>query len=306
MRYLRMFEFVVFCVLLFIQPGFNTIQQMRFQQEQAETLPAPVILPTKVMIPIRTIGVADPVLTAKAAVVIDRDSGAILYAKNPDAQFFPASITKMMTAVVALQSFPLDQVVVIQEESTAVGSTMKLQKDEQITIKNLIQGLLIDSGNDAAYALADAYPGGYAKFVDAMNQQAQRWHMVGTHFTNVSGVEQDEHLTTVHDIATLAKEAMKDEFFRDTVRMTALDVTDVSGHIVHNLHSTNQLLGVVPGVVGIKTGWTEVAGECLVAETVRDGHSIITVVLGSDDRFGETTQLINWTFMHHKWEEFKE
>jgi D-alanyl-D-alanine carboxypeptidase (penicillin-binding protein 5/6) len=236
--------------------------------------------------------------------VIDKDSGTVLFEKNADTRLYPASITKMMTAMVALDAYPLDRVLTVHEESKAVGSVMGLRDGEQITVENTVKGLLVGSGNDAAYLLADSYPGGYQKFVDAMNARAADWHLTSTTFLNVSGVEEEGHLTTVRDLATLEKEAMNNEFFRDTVKLPHVTITDTTGTIMHSLDSTNKLLGVVPGIEGVKTGWTDDAGECLVTQTTRDGHTIITVVLNSNDRFGESTKLIEWAYSNHDWKSF--
>ena len=129
--------------------------------------------------------------------------------------------------------------------------------------------------------------------------------MHNTTWKNVSGVEQEDHKTTARDLATLAKEAMKNEFFRETVKTASYTMTDVSGQIVHQLFTTNQLLGKVSGVEGIKTGWTTQAGECLITQTTRSSHIIIIVVLNSADRFGENATLIEWAFKNHEWKMFK-
>lgn len=295
---------LLFCLLLLIQPGFNSIQQYEINAGELKVLPADVPVPKKTVLPVRKTGVVNPSLTAISAIVVDKTSGAILYAKNPDYRLFPASVTKIMTALVALDAYPLEREVTITTEHEAIGSKMKLERGETITVRNLLKGLLIASGNDAAYALADAYPGGYGEFVKRMNEKAREFHLDNTMFTNVSGVEQDEHVTTVRDTATLTKEAMKDPFFRETVGTKELVVTDVSGKITHYLYSTNKLLGAVDGLIGVKTGWTDLAGECLVTETLRDGQDIITVVFASEDRFGESRALIRWAYQSFDWVEF--
>ncbi len=295
-------SFILFLVLLLIQPGSNTIQQYQLSPGTPIVRAAPFPLPTEAVIPIRKPQTIFPSLTAQAAIVIDTESGAILYSKNADVQLYPASITKMMTAVLVLENYPLEKTITVQDESEALGNTMHLRHGEIITVENLLKGLLIASGNDAAFALADAYPTGYQGFVDRMNERAHQWNMENTVFRNVSGVEQEGHLTTARDLATLAKEAMKNEFFRETVKTQALDIHDITGQETHHLISTNQLLGKVGGVEGIKTGWTTQAGECLITQTTRDGRTIITVVLNSGDRFGESTVLIDWAFGGHVWE----
>ena len=291
--------------LLLIQPGSNAIQQLNLHRGTPAIRETSLAIPISAKIPVSKNRLNMPRISAHAAIVIDKESGSILYSKNPDTQLFPASITKLMTAVVALDTFSLDKVVTITKESQAVGSTMKLQANERISVENLLKGLLISSGNDAAYALAEAYPGGYEKFVEAMNTKAGSFHMENTTYKNVSGVEQGGHITTVRDISTLAKAAMAYPFIRDTVKLEKAIVTDTTGQIAHELKSTDKLLGKVAGIEGIKTGWTTQAGECLVAQVTRDGNTIISVVLKSDDRFGETEYLIEWAFSNHMWKTFQ-
>ncbi|HZZ98760.1 MAG TPA: D-alanyl-D-alanine carboxypeptidase family protein [Candidatus Saccharimonadia bacterium] len=304
MRTRTAWSLVAFCLLLLVQPGFNAIEQLQVVQGIPIVRAAPLDVPTYATVPIARANVQPPELVAQAAIVIDKNSGTVLFEKSADTTLYPASITKMMTATIALDTYPLDQVLTAHEESKAVGSVMGLKDGEQITVENVIKGLLVGSGNDAAYLLADNFPGGYQKFVDRMNEKAKEWHMTNTTFFNVSGVEQEGHQTTVRDLATLEKKAMENEFFRDTVKSPRVTFTDLSGKIVHDLISTNELLGVVPGIEGVKTGWTDDAGECLVTQTTRNGHTIITVMLNSNDRFGESTRLIEWAFANHTWKSF--
>ena len=305
MRKQTTFNLIVFSFVLLLQPGFNTIQQYQLYPTRFGIRQPPIPIPTSAVIPSAKTSLRPTNLSAKAAIVIDQTSGSILFSTSPDFQFFPASLTKLMTAMIALETFPLDKVITINDESTAVGSSMKLQKGERITVQNLLKGLLIDSGNDAAFALANNYPTGYNGFVQKMNETAFTLHMDHTTYKNVSGVEQAGHLTTARDMATLTKEAMKQSFIRETVKTQTLTVSDVDGQFAHNLASTNQLLGKIEGIEGVKTGWTDDAGQCLITQTTRNGHTMITVILGSNDRFGETERLINWSFANHSWKNYR-
>jgi D-alanyl-D-alanine carboxypeptidase len=213
----------------------------------------------------------------------------------------PASTTKIMTALVALDHYPLNLVLTIRNADRSIGQTMDLVSGEQLTVESLLFGLLLHSGNDAAYALAENYPGGYNAFVGQMNNKARQLHLDSTNFCNVSGIDQEDHYTTVSDLARLAAEALKNPIFASIVSTQTRVVTDINGLIVHHLSNKNQLLGLVEGVRGIKTGWTEAAGECLVTDTIRDDKEIITVVLGSLDRFGESATLINWAYRSYDW-----
>ncbi|HKY73712.1 MAG TPA: D-alanyl-D-alanine carboxypeptidase family protein [Patescibacteria group bacterium] len=303
MRSQTKWSVIAFVTLLLFVPGFNQIQQYHLRPFAKPIFPPPFTIPTEATVPV-AVSIQRPQLTAKGAIVIDQESGAILYAKNPDTQLYPASLTKLMTALVALDSYPLDAVLEITEESDAIGNTIHLQRGERISVQNLLKGLLIASGNDAAFALARSYPAGYDGFVQKMNEKARQLHMNNTTYRNVSGVEQEGHLTTVRDMATLTKEALKHPFVSQTVATQKLIISDVDGRFTHELETTNKLLGVVPGVEGVKTGWTTEAGECLITKTMRNGHSVITVVLGSEDRFGESAQLISWAFGQHKWKHY--
>ena len=189
----------------------------------------------------------------------------------------------------------------VKNEDRAIGQTIELERGEQMSLKNMLYGLLVHSGNDAALALADNFPLGYPAFVAAMNAKAKALHLDHTVFKNPSGVEQYGHVTTARDLAILSGVAMENSLIREIVSTRSITITDVSGEISHNLVTTNELLGILPGLKGLKTGWTENAGECLISYVERDGHPIIVVVLGSLDRFGNTATLVNWAYAHHRW-----
>ena len=242
-----------------------------------------------------------PYLSSRSAIVIDVDSKAIIYQKNPDLKLLPASTTKIMTALVALDNYKLSDIVTIgniQVEPT----NMNLIPGEKITVENLLYGLLVASANDSAVALAQFYPTGEAGFVAAMNQKAQDLHLDSTQFINPIGLDNYNHYTTVHDLSLLAAVVLQNSEFAKIVSTIAITVTDTDNTVIHELKNVNQLLGQVPGLAGVKTGLTQLAGECLVAYVQRDGHRIITVILDSSDRFGETRALIDWVFANYRWE----
>lgn len=243
----------------------------------------------------------EPTLTARNGIVIDVDSGTILWSKAPDEPGLPASTTKMMTALVALQVYQLDQVVTITEEDRSIGNTMKLIRGDQLTVKDLLAGLVVSSGNDAALALARAYPDrGYSGFVAKMNQTAKELGLENTQFKNVSGVESYGHYASAHDLAKLIMVASKHPEFERLIRTKQITVTSQLGN-EYQLTNTNQLLGEIVGMIGGKTGWTENAGECLVTLIERDGRTVAVALLGSEDRFGETTTLIDWVYQSYSW-----
>lgn len=242
-------------------------------------------------------------INAKGAIAIDSNSSSILFELNPDQTLLPASTTKIMTALVALDKYSLSDTIIIDREEHTIGHTMNLVKGEQITVENLLYGMLVSSGNDAALALALSYPhGGYSGFIAEMNQKAADLQLTKTTYKNVSGVESRGHVTTPRDLAHLAKFALKNPVFKKMVATQKIKLESTDGRFIHDLETTNYLLGRVNGVSGVKTGWTENALECLVTSVERDGHEVIIVILGSVDRFGNTQKLIDWIYQNYDWE----
>lgn len=262
---------------------------------------ASVEFPNMSPYPVNT-GKQAPALTARGIYIVDLDSMVPLLVKNPDLRLRPASTTKIMTALVALDAFGNTNVLTTKNATGAIGKAIHLKSGEQVTFEDMLYGLLLESGNDAAYALAENYPGGYRAMIVAMNEKAMNLGMRDTSFRNVSGVDEFGHETTVHDLAILTAAAMKNSQFSEVVRTKEKAIESLDGTVVHKLVNTNQLLGEVPGVLGVKTGLTELAGESLVTYVERDGHRIVLVMLGSQDRFGETKKLINWVFENHEWD----
>lgn len=249
-------------------------------------------------------GTPVPPVSATSYLIQDQVGKTILASRRPDVTLPPASITKLMTALVALDywSNP-NSVLTVVNEDRAIGQTIDLTTGEQLTLDSLLHGLLIHSGNDAALTIADNYPGGYSAFVQAMNNKAEKIHLTNTTYKNPSGIDQYGHITTARDIATLASVALSDPRISSIVTKDKLQITDITGTRVHDLESTDELLLTLPGLLGGKTGWTSGAGECFVSKVSRDGRGIITVVLGSTDRFADTTTLVEWAYAHHRWTE---
>ncbi len=288
-----------FLLLIFLYPGQNSLQTIVINPGPVRASTLPIITP--ILYP-QSDGTKIPYHSARAVVIEDAEGKAILYSKSRDMLTLPASITKVMTALVA-PDYWSDHARIIEakNEDRAIGQTIKLERGEQIIIKNILYGLLVHSGNDAALALAENFPGGYTAFVSTMNQKAQELHLDHTTFKNPSGVEQYGHSTTARDLAVLAAYAMQNTIIAQMAQTKRIVITDITSSISHDLETTNELLGVIPGMIGLKTGWTTNAGECLVSFVERDGHQIVVVVLGSLDRFGDSTTLINWAYAHHNW-----
>ena len=232
-------------------------------------------------------------LSAKAALLLDFNSGVPLYDKNIKEKLPPASLTKIMTAIVVLENFSDDDLVTVNKIEN-YGQVVGLVEGEQITVKDLLYGLLVYSGNDAAYALADFYPDGRNGFITAMNEKAKSLGMEDTHFTNPNGQYDPDHYSTAEDLARLTMSAWRQSEFREVVICQEKVVCDVNGQICHFLLSTNELLGIFPGALGVKTGWTEEAAGCFVGFFDEDGQQLLSVILGSEDRFQDTQKLVGW------------
>lgn len=238
-----------------------------------------------------------PQISARSALVLESSQKTILFAKNPNLRFSPASTTKIMTALVALNYYPLDKILTVPE-TQIIGSSMGLLPGEQISVENLLYGLLLPSGNDAAYTLAQNYPAsptggsGLKNFIDQMNKTAQNLSLKNTSFTDPAGLSDDENFTTALDLANLALEALKNPVFAKIVATRGKTVFSQNGLVSHNLENLNRLLWDVPGVSGVKTGFTDRAGGVLV--TYLSGEKpLLIVVFKSQDRFADTKALIS-------------
>ena len=261
-----------------------------------------IVLPTPAPYPVNTTGFfPGSAITASGIVILDINSSVFLYKRNELEPLFPASTTKIMTALVAFDHFQLDDVLTVKNLPDD-GQMMGLVPGEKMTFENLLYGALIHSGNDAAYVIADNYPGGVPAFVAAMNTKATELHLTGSHFTNPVGYDDPEHRMTPIDLARLASFALNNKTIAKMVSIPQITISDVTHTYFHALKNVNELLGKIPGVGGIKTGWTEQAGENLVSLVDRNNHKVIIVLLKSQDRFGETAILIDWIFGNHTWE----
>ncbi len=240
--------------------------------------------------------VAPAPISAEAGIAIDIESQTVLFQKNSDLKLPIASLTKLMTAYITLDEEDPDAIVTISANAAATpGSRMGLRTGEKITVKNLLYGLLIPSGNDAAVALAEYNAGNEKEFVKKMNKKARQIGLDQTQYANSTGLDKGESYSTPHDLALLASYLIRDNTIREIV---SLKSAEVSGH---KIESTNTLLGQM-GIKGIKTGFTEAAGECLVTLAVNQASKeVLIVVLGSRDRFLDTKILLDWIYRAYIW-----
>lgn len=242
-------------------------------------------------------------LNSRSCVVIDRLSKNILYGKNETNQVKMASTTKIMTAIVVLENCSLDETVeVSQKASNTGGSRLGLKTGDKITIRDLLYGLMLRSGNDAAVCLAETVAGSIEEFASLMNAKTQELGLSHTHFESPHGLDSDEHYTTAYELALLSDYALKNPTFLNIVGTKNYTVT-INGYpkVISN---TNELLGNLDGVYGIKTGFTNGANRCLVTACKRGDMDIICVVLGADTknlRTKDSIKLIEYAFKNFEY-----
>lgn len=231
-----------------------------------------------------------PQISAKGAIIMDADSKVVLYSKNPDLRFSTASTTKIMTALTALDYFkPADVLTIIQ--ATDEGSVLGLRQGQQFSFENLLYAMLLPSANDAALNISKNYPGGKEEFIKKMNFNAQKLYLYNTHYLDPAGLEDSGDYTTPFDLARLASFAIKNEEFKKIVGTKEKIIYDSLGNS-YDLNNLNKLLGT-NGVTGVKTGFTEEAGQVLVTSKLEKDKTLIIVVMGSDDRFLDTEKLLD-------------
>ena len=236
--------------------------------------------------------------SATAAILMDVDSGRVLYEQNADRKMLIASTTKIMTALVAIENDTLSDVVTVKRSHMAEGSSMYLKEGERLTLETLLYGLLLCSGNDAALAIADHVGGGVDNFVDMMNAKAKELGMTGTSFANPNGLDDEKHYSTARDMAKLAAAAAENETF---VRICSTRSVSVGGRVMSN---HNKLLGMVEGCIGMKTGYTKAAGRTLVSCAQRDGQRLAAVTLQDGNDWLDHSAMLEYGFQTYPAQRF--
>ncbi|MCD6520596.1 MAG: D-alanyl-D-alanine carboxypeptidase [Anaerolineae bacterium] len=231
-----------------------------------------------------------PSVSAAAVLLADNRSGQILFTKNENERRAPASLTKIVTALVALQRGRQDQEIRVRNEDLRVYSVARLENGEKLTLRQLLFIMLIPSDNAAALAIARGVAGDVPTFVRWMNELVASWGLRNTHFVNPHGLDHKGQYSTAYDMAVIARRAMANPTFADIVRRSR---ERVAGHF---LESTNKLLTTYPGTIGVKTGTTDQAGECLVTVVDRLHGQALCVVMGSQDRFRDTWLLLDYFY----------
>ena len=257
---------------------------------------------------------ADVKINSEAGILVEVSTGRILYEKNSTKQMYPASTTKILTAILVLENCNLTDMVTVRE--TALANipdgyvTCNLQIDEELSVKDLLYALMIPSANDAAYVLAEHVAGSVDAFSTMMNDKARELGCTSTHFVNPNGIHDDSHYSTAYDLYLIANYCMKNETFREIVATTeyTLPATEKYPTADRVLKTTNELIkpnsrGYFKNAIGIKTGYTSKAGNCLVASSSRDGLEFIAVVLnggttdsGENARYADSKKLFNYAY----------
>ncbi|MDF2656020.1 MAG: D-alanyl-D-alanine carboxypeptidase [Bacillota bacterium] len=259
-----------------------------------------------------------PAITAETGIVIDVKTGQVLYDKNMNEQRYPASTTKVITALLALENLDLNKVVTIDAETPYTeGSRIYLLEGEQVTVEQLLYALLLESANDAAVALGKEIAGSIPAFAEMMNAKAKELGAKNTNFVNPNGLHDPAHVSTAYDLAMIAREAMKNEKFRELVTTYRYIIPATNKQDTRYLYNTNRLIYdektkvIVNGVqraakyegsTGIKTGYTSHAGGCLIAGAIRGDTELISVVMKSTDagRFADSIALLDYAFDNYK------
>ncbi len=240
-------------------------------------------------------------LNSKSCIVLDRQSKNIIYGKNEKNKVKMASTTKIMTAIIVIENGNLDKTIEISKKAASTGgSRLGLKTGDKITINNLLYGLMLCSGNDAAVALAESIAGSVSDFAILMNNKAKELGLKNTHFETPHGLDSDNHYTTAYELALLTDYALKNSTFSKIVGTKNYTI-NINGY-PKNLTNTNELLGNLNGIYGVKTGFTNGANRCLVTACKRGDMDIICVVLGADTkkfRTQDSIKLIEYTFNNY-------
>jgi len=244
---------------------------------------------------------APPVIKAKSAIVIDATTGKVLYSKNAEETRYPASTTKIMSLIVALENGKLDDNVTASKNAASTeGSSLGLVQGEILTLQDLLYGMMLISGNDATVAVAEHIAGSVEKFAQLMTEKAHQIGARDTHFTNSSGLPDPNHYTTAHDLARITSYGYKNPLFTEFVSAKHEVIPWAGKDYGRDLYNENRMLWLYEGGNGVKTGYTDAAGRCLVSGAKRDGIQLVTVVLDSETMWDDSIALLNFAFTQVK------
>lgn len=288
-----------------VRPHFGSKPQVKGTTISKNNLSLPTLTP----LPTKAPNFTNPNIEARNVAVVDIDSGYILYEKDVYKTVPIASLTKVMTAMLILEENKLDDVIEISKEAAfANGSTILLRPQEKMTIENLLKGLLIQSGNDAATALAQHNAGSIEKFVEKMNLKAKLLGLNNTKFKDPAGLD-DEGIASPREMAFVMAYALRHEKFKEIIRTPETIIYSADNAFSHKLENSNRLVKeemFFPGIIGGKTGFTPTAGHNMVAAASRDGHTLVVVILNTHSPQKEASAIeaskaLDWAFTNHVW-----
>ena len=243
---------------------------------------------------------AEALTSAKAMCVMEKESNRVLYSKNDEQKLAMASTTKIMTAITAIENCKdLDKTFIVSPKSVGIsGTSIYLRNGEEMTVRDLLYGLMLVSGNDASVAIGEYVGGGIKNFVNMMNDLAVKIGAKNSHFDNTHGLDSETHYTTAYDLALITSYALENDTFKEIVSTKNTKITNTEGKTRY-LKNKNKLLTQLDGCIGVKTGFTNDAGRCLVSSCERDGMTIICVVLNCGPMFEESTVLLEKAFKEY-------
>lgn len=293
---------IKYYIILFILLVTNTINIYAYNEEEIEEEWKYFTQIQEEIMQTSTDPTKEPQTYSRAVVVYDRTSKTVIYGKNENDVRAMASTTKIMTAIILLENADLSQTVEVSKHAANTGgSRLGLKTGDKITLKDLLYGLMLCSGNDAAVQIAETVGGSVEGFAEMMNKKAQELGLKNTSFVTPHGLDQEGHHTTAYELAVLTDYALNNSEFAKIVN-TKNHVVSINGS-PKELNNTNELLGYLQGVNGVKTGFTNNALRCLVTSTLRNDFNIITVVLGADTKKIRTTdsiKLIEYTYENYE------
>lgn len=241
----------------------------------------------------------DNVSTAQSSVVMDVNTGRVLYCENPYQKLAMASTTKIITVLLAIENADLNDVVTVSKKASyQTGSSVYLREGDKIILEDLLYCVMLRSGNDAAVAVAEHVSGSVAEFAKLMNNKAKEIGAKGSNFANPHGLPDENHYTTAYDLALITREALKNDIFAKIVSTKTHTITELlkENKVMQN---KNKMLWQYPGGDGVKTGYTKSAGKCLVSSATKEGWQILTVVLNGGDIWGNSTKLLDYGFANY-------